>query len=241
MELSLFKKLPVQAPHPHAAALQDTKRAISALQDKMRAVVEKDTAARNEIQAADAAAGQVTQLRVAIDQIVADARYREVAPPDLTEQRRALADAVSRHERRAAVATSARAVRPRYAADLATINAEVRTLCDQLPRLVHAAAVEEMVELAVEFREKEESFRAVHARVFARAALADRIAMAEKMGVFQGAAVFGDMYVSRPNHPAYKRGSADPWTAKVERDTEWRALDSEADRLHHTLLTGETA
>jgi len=240
MAISLFKTLPVQpSAKPARAALQDNLNMIAALRTKDHAVVAKDEAARVKQQSVSAAAAQVAVLRAAIDKLIADALYAEVPVPDLSEQRRALTDAERRHEGYVAEARAVTAVRGRYAADRTRMTDEIKALQNLTPQLVHAAAVEEMTALASEFRAAEEALRAVHFKVFTRAALADQLAMSEHIGAFQGVGFYGDLVISRPNHEAFRRGSADPWTRQQEFNAEVKALDVAADQLHRALLTGE--
>lgn len=227
------------AAKPARAALQANLNMITALRTKDQAVIEKDEAARLKHQALSATAGQVAALRAAIDKALADALYLESAPPDLSEQRRALADAERKQEGYAAEARALTAVRSRYTADRKRFTDEIKGLQSLTPQLVHAATVEEMVALASEFRAAEEALRAVHFKVFTRTALADQLAMTEHLGTFQGVSAFGDLQITRPNHNAFRRGSADPWTRQQEFNAEVKALDAAADELHRALLTGE--
>jgi hypothetical protein len=238
MAISLFKK-----PHSDAeagktarAALQDHLLAITTLNERRQSVTVKDDTARKKQEALAASTAQPAQLRAAIDKALADALYAEAPSPDLSEQRRALADAERKHEGHAAEARALTAVRGRYAADRTRMTDEIKALQNLTPQLVHAAAVEEMAALATEFRAAEESLRAIHFKVFTRAALADRLAMTEHLGVFQGVSAFGDLQITRPKHDAFRRGSADPWTAQQEFNAEVKALDVAADKLHRELL-----
>lgn len=241
MAISLFNKSHSEAApgKPARAALDDNRRAISALNEKRESVNEKDNAALKKQEALAASTAQPAELRAAIDKALADALYADAPPPDLSEQRRALADAERKHESHAAEARALTAVRNRYAADRARFTDEIKALQDQTPRLVHAAAVEEMAALASEFRAAEEAMRDIHFKVFARVALADQLAMSEHLGVFQGVSAFGDLQITRPNHEAFRRGSADPWTAQQEFNAEVKALDLAGDQLYRKLLSGE--
>jgi hypothetical protein len=221
---------------PARAALQDNLRAVTALNAKRQAVIEKDDTARKKQEALAASAAQVAALRAAIDKALADAIYGESEPPDLTQQRRALADAERAHETSAAEARAMTTVRSRYAADSARFTDEIKTLQNLTPSLLHGATVEEMVGLADEFRAAEEALREVHKRVFTRVALADSLAMSERLGVFYGVGQYGELNVTRPNHEAFRRGSADPWTAQQAHNAECKAVDVAADQLHRTLL-----
>jgi hypothetical protein len=241
MAISLFKQAhsDAAAAKSACAALNDTLRAVTALNAKRQAVIEKDDTARKKQDALAESAAQVATIRTAIDKALADAIYAESDAPDLTDQRRALADAERKQEGRAAEARALTAVRSRYQADSKNFADQIKALQDQTPELVHAAVVEEMAELASEFRAAEETLRAIHFKVFTRAALADQLAMSEQLGVFQGVSAFGDLQITRPNHDAFRRGSADPWTKQMEFNAEVKALDVAADELHRTLLTGE--
>jgi hypothetical protein len=242
MHISILQKKPeppVASANAARTELKDRLRAIAALLQQRQAVADKDTAALSKLDGAKRAAAKVAEIRADIDRALADALYAEAEPPDLSTQRAALAEAERNSADRAADARAIEAVRGRYAADVTKLNDQLRALQEQTPRLVHAAAVEEMVALAPEFRAAEEALRAVHFKVFTRAALADQLAMSERMGVFQGVGLFGDLNVTRPNHEAFRRGSADAWTRQQEHNNECKAVDVAADQLHRSLLTGE--
>jgi hypothetical protein len=92
---------------------------------------------------------------------------------------------------------------------------------------VRDVALEEVLEMAPEFLQLEEKFRAFHKRVFTR------------LGVLQhstyGYNTFGSLHISRPLdpsdtnkvHPLYARGPRDHWQAKLAKDAEERAMDAE--------------
>jgi hypothetical protein len=241
MSIFPFKKLQTEssAVGPALSALQSHRRKIKALENKRQSVIEKEAAARRDCEVAAAAAARVSHLSTAIDQVLADSRYNEVEVPDLTDQRRALADAARDHETRAATARAAESARHRYAGDIGTFNSELKLLYEQTRHFKRAAQLEGLASLAPRFRAAEDALIAIHFEVFACVALLDQDSMANGLGEFYGWGAFGDLLISRPRHGTFQHGPTDPWEAKLAHDAQWRALDVAAAKLNDSLLNGE--
>jgi hypothetical protein len=71
-------------------------------------------------------------------------------------------------------------------------------------------------------------------------ALADQLAMTERLGVFYGVGQYGELNITRPNHEAFRRGAPDPWTAQQQHNAECKAVQVAADQLHLAMLNGES-
>jgi hypothetical protein len=238
--LSAFKKPAPPAASPARAAFRAQMAAHRAKERQRLKVLAQDAATAGHREASDAAIARVATLRAAIDQAIADSVYGDGAAPDLDARRRELAEAEAEAERLAPIARVAEIGHRRFTSQAAELTREVQALSAPIPRLLHAALFDDALdELAAEFREKEEAFREVHRRVFIRALAADKLAMVHQLSVFRDSGTYLALHISAPSHPAYQRGPADGWQAKLARDADVQALDAEADALINQMLTEE--
>jgi len=108
---------------------------------------------------------------------------------------------------------------------------------------------DELPQLAAEFQEAELHLRAVHRKAFTAALAADKVSMAHRFGNFVGSALYHDLNITRPAHPAYDplvalngdafahgRALAARNDASVQ---DAKQLDADADQLIHKLLNSE--
>jgi hypothetical protein len=235
--LAIFKK-PAQTG-PARAAFKEQMRAYLGKLKQREQINTQDAVTRAHREAADAAAAKVQTLLTTIDQMLADHIYGDAEAPELEARRSEFIAAQREAERLAPLARAADLAHRRFAAQSTALVNEANAIYQPMPRLLHAALLEELEEDAVAFREMEEAFRARHRATFVKVAAADRLAMAHQLGLFTGWGLYGDLHVSRPNLPSYHRGSQDPWTNQQEHDHSLRTLDAEADALINKMLNAE--
>ena len=227
-------------------ALQDHLRRSAELLNLRQAAYEKDAAARRDIEQHDAKKAEVERLRSEIDASNADDHYAGTPRRDLSEKQRALEAAERGLPYRAQVARAAAAVRVRYAEDIGTHNAKLAELNARLPRLLHDTIVESIGEFADEFAAAEAALRAVHRKAFTAALAADKISLAQHYGTFCGSALYQELNITRPSHPAFVPVIEDPAergralaAADAARIEDAKQLERDADALVHQLLNGE--
>src|ERR1700676_1488930 len=129
-------------------------------------VYEQDAATRRHREAVDVAIAREGSLRAAIDQATADGLDANTAAPDLDSQRRALAEAGQECERLVPLARAADIAHHRFTSQAAALTNDMAALYAAVPRMLHAALVEELEADAAAFREAEEVFRAQHRATF---------------------------------------------------------------------------
>src|SRR5579863_3106398 len=184
MTLSLFRK-PEPAMTPRRAALRDWRQSTDALINERHRMAEKIGVTRETIDAATAAKSAAKAAHDAVDRAQADALYSGNPAPDLAELNRAAAIADKVAEMKADRARAAEIVYARLLVDHAAITTRIDAADDAKWELLHHVLVEDaLVELAPEFRAKEEAFLPVHRRAFVVALAADKIALKRNIGIF---------------------------------------------------------
>jgi hypothetical protein len=243
MPLSLFTTKPAEPTvTPARAAFIEARRAYTAKAQERLALIEKMNELQRHTKAADAAAAKVAALRADVDAGVAAALLDGAPAPDLEDRKRALAAAEKESAELAPLARAADVAHRRFATEAAELTRQEQELYAPIKQLAYAIFYDDLlVELVTDFREAEEKLRAVHRRVFMVARAADKLAQQCGIGQFRDSGRYQEIFVSRPAHDAYWRGSHDPWTVVQEEKADAMALDLEADQLIHNLLTSEPA
>jgi len=237
---SLFKKpTPPAVGVSHRAALREHLRAITPARVKLDAVNAKDAQAAADVASLDAIEQQMHTLQASIDDMTASAEYegRPLVADILTAQRRKLAAAVETHKSLMARARTASIIRHKFAADRLAINAELQGYDRDSTRLLWLALQEHLASLAEEFREKEEAFREIHARVFAVAFACDEIAEKQlKNGQYVRSRNYEDTQIGRPETEPFRRYHAMPEAAQAQYMAEYDAVLKAANALPNEFL-----
>jgi hypothetical protein len=245
MPPSLFRKsVPEKAAHgpAHAALLAQQallRDAIARQKAKQRAV----GLAHLDIDAAAELAASIAAQRKAIDARMGDARYAGEPMPDLTREKRELADAEAAHTTAADLARAATENRARYVAEAEVIAAEVRKLNEPLGELAAAALREQMASVHEEWSAAASQLRVVHRKVCRLGVAHDSIPAMVRRTFVDGMGAHELLRIPRLRLPPYTPDYADDLekgrasaseVAAIRAD--YQAIKVEAERLLGELL-----
>jgi len=242
MAIFPFKKaIPTREPTgPALTTLNDHQAVDRELVNQLNLLNRRFPSADNDVRLAAAMEHDITARREQIDGKIAEARYSQTETPDLTQDRRALADLESRFKPVSETARAAKVLIPRLHADIDALRTRRQEHRRDTNRLLWLAAREQAASYAADFAEKEAAFRAAHRAAFVAAAAADKIAMEQAFGDFLGADLYYQLNISRPLHPAFDPNPLLPEEAQARRRTDALALQQEADQLMASLLNPES-
>jgi hypothetical protein len=213
--------------------------AITALQGERDVIAEKARLARVHIDTAGQHEASIARAQAAIDAKLGDARYADLPAPDLTAERKVLADLQNRSAAVMELGRVARTMQPRIEADLKAHATKAENMRLAMQRLLWDAALEVVGNYGPELLEAEAKLKAVHRKAFVAALAADSIAMTARFGGFVGSERYHELKITKPDMPAFWPTVMSPYGAQVAREEDLRAIQNEANRLIHVLLNSE--
>jgi hypothetical protein len=242
MAISLFRKPAEQSTaRPALAALQaqlDVTRSIAKQIDHFNTRL---SAAHNEVRAADELGARVLAAREAIDTQLADAKYSDAKPPDMSDVKRRLKELEDQFVTVNESARLSKLVIQKLQSDLASLSHRKASLKPETDRLLWDACIEAAVVLQPEYQAAADILRNTAHKVFAALTAADAIAKSRGYGAFHGGEMYGDLFVPLPLHPAYRNPNLTPEAAQAIRFADIDAINQEAEALIASLLNGEVA
>jgi hypothetical protein len=234
MALTMFKKPRVLTQAEELAAELDALDSMNVERSKLNTRMAQ---IRNDKAATEEAEGRLQGMRDGIDIALAEARINDAPAPDVSEQRRALADAEKQIVgMRENVRVNALLL-PRLQATFDQLTTLSEQTKPKITRMVWYACQEEMASHAAELAAAEEMLRAVHRKVFIAAKAADNIAQASRYGQFVASGRFGDLNISKPLHGAFFLNAQTPEQEHNARIADVTALAREADQFINYLLS----
>jgi hypothetical protein len=235
MALKLVHSPEPQLP-PHRQALKDNLRSIKDVRARVTAIHDRDMLAAADVAAADATQGRIATLQEAIDTARAEAAYAGDPPPDLKHMELQLSDAQQLHKQQSDRARAAANVRQKYAAEMAALNNILSAHARDTRRLTWVAAQEELASTAAEFLAMEQQMLDLLRRVFGAALTCDVIAMEQAFGEFVGSANIHDLQIPRPAHTAFVREALTVEQGHAKRREYLKSIESAAATLELELL-----
>jgi hypothetical protein len=226
-------------PWPMLTALRAKLAAINTAQQKRMTINAAMGSARDDIRRAEELTAERDTAQTSIDEQLAIARHLNEPTPALAAERRNLAAANERLTEAAEIARIAKAVLPKYEADIQAHNVAIKTLTDQLPRHLYAALIERGVATAPRYLEAIEQFRRSCINTFSCFVAADRLSLTHGFGEFHGSGLFHEMRIPVPTHPAFNPNPLTPEQAQAKWIADGKAIEADADTLINHLLTWE--
>lgn len=240
MSLLSFKKPAAEAnPRPARAALQEHLSITASIAKQIDQLNTRLSAAHSEVRAADELEARVRAAREAIDTQLADAKYSDAKPPDISDAKKRLKDL---EDQFASVSESARLsklVIQKLQSDLASLSHRKASLKPETDRLLWDTCIEAAVVLQPEYQAAADTLRNTAHKVFAALTAADAVAKSRGYGAFHGGEMYGDLFIPQPLHPAYRNPSLTPEAAQAIRFADIDAINQEAETLIAGLLNGE--
>lgn len=239
MALSLFKTSEPEAPvRPARAALRDHLDIDQGIVKQIAEINARLRIINDDIKAADSMSATIHAQREAIDARLAEARYRDAPAPDVTAERRALADIEQRFVKIAELARIGAVVKPKLQTDADVLVTKRHELKPATDRLLWAAIVEEGVSHLAKYLDARKAMIAIAHKTFGAFLAADTIAKENSFGVFNGSSLYNDMHIPLPTHPAYQRSAPGPEAARRQRSDDAALVSGEAADLVNRLLNG---
>lgn len=213
--------------------------AITAIADERKAIAQRASTAQLNIATAERHAASIKQAQEVIDSKLGDARYAGLPEPDLTADRKILADLERTSAGVIEAGRVAAVMHPRLQADNNTRGAKLAALQEMTNRLLWQAALEVAGSYGPELLEAEEQLNAVHRKAFVAALAADNISDVGKFGKYMGSKLYMSLRITKPELPAFWPTLLSREQMERQRQEDWVAMQSEASRLIDVLLNGE--
>jgi hypothetical protein len=242
MSLLSFKKPAAEFnPRPALAALQEHLSITKGIAKQIDQLNTRLSAAHSEVRDADELGARVLAARETIDTQMANAKYNDQKPPDMTDARRRLRELEDQFISVNESARLSKLVIQKLQSDLASLSHRKASLKPETDRLLWDACIEAAVVLQPEYQAAADIIRNTAHRVFAALTAADAVAKSRGYGAFHGGEMYGDLFIPLPLHPAYRNPSLTPEAAQAIRFADIDAINQEAEVLIAGLLNGERA
>jgi hypothetical protein len=242
MALSLFRSKDVAVPaRPALTALRAHLAISTSIAKQIEHLNTRLTSVHRDVRIADDLGARVLAARANIDTQMANARYSDARPPDLTDAKRQLSILEQEFVPAAESARIARLVMPQLQADVAALAKKRASMQPTTDRLLWDACVETAVLLQPAYQSAVDNMRNTAHSVFAALTAADTVSQSRGFGKFFGGELYSELFIPRPSHPAYCDPSLTPEAAQQIRIADAEAIHSEAEALITSLLNGADA